>query len=80
MKTTHSNDEMPAEIDVSAGQRGRFYRPQAQWHVPVYLNPEVQQYFLRRAEESGLDFDQLINTLLQKDMELLETFAQGSSS
>lgn len=73
MKMTNPNDDIPAEIDFAAGQRGRFYRPNEQWQIPVYLNPEVQQYFLRRAEENGMDFDQIINTLLQKDIELLET-------
>ena len=80
MAMTNKQDDIPAEIDFSTGQRGRFYRPQAQWHVPVYLNPDIQQYFLHRAKQRGIDFERLVNALLQKDMELLETLEPEAKS
>ena len=31
-----SDDEMPAEIDFSGGERGKFYRPNARLNLPAY--------------------------------------------
>ena len=30
------DDEMPAEIDFSGGERGKFYRPNARLNLPAY--------------------------------------------
>ena len=30
------DDDMPAEIDFSGGERGKFYRPNAQLNLPAY--------------------------------------------
>jgi len=36
---------MKKEYDFSKGERGKFYRPDAQLNVPVYLEPDVREYF-----------------------------------
>ena len=36
------DDEMPAEIDFSAGVRGKFFRPDAQINLPVYVDAGVE--------------------------------------
>ena len=36
------DDEMPAEIDFSAAVRGKFFRPDAQINLPVYLDADAE--------------------------------------
>ena len=66
------NDDMPAEIDFSKGQRGKFFKTGATLNLPVYLDADVQQYLSARAQAKGIEFGQLVNELLKKDIELIE--------
>lgn len=66
------HDDMPAEIDFSTGTRGKFFKPGAAVHVPVYLDAEVQAYLSARAKARGVEVGQLVNELLRKDIELIE--------
>ena len=36
------DDEMPAEIDFSDAVRGKFFRPDAQINLPVYLDVDAE--------------------------------------
>jgi len=36
---------MKKEYDFSKGERGKFYRPDIQLNLPVYLEPDVRKYF-----------------------------------
>ena len=38
-----SDDPLDQEIDFSKGVRGKFYHKDAEFHVPVYLEPTVLQ-------------------------------------
>jgi len=66
------DDDMPAEIDFSSGTRGKFYRAGAQMRLPVYLDAEVEAYLSARAQAKGIAYGQLVNSLLRKDIELIE--------
>lgn len=66
------DDDMPAEIDFSEGTRGKFFQPDTRLNLPVYLDAEVQAYLSARAQARGVDFGQLVNELLRKDIELIE--------
>jgi hypothetical protein len=66
------DDDIPAEIDFSGGQRGRFYRKGAELRLPVYLDAEVQRYLSARAGAKGIAVERLVNDLLKKDIELIE--------
>ena len=72
MGTQATDDDMPAEIDFSKGERGKFFRPGAVLNLPVYLEAEVQAYLAARAKARGIDVAQLVNELLKKDIELIE--------
>jgi hypothetical protein len=67
------NDEMPSEIDFSGGTRGKFFRADVHLSFPVYLDAEVQAYLSVRAKARGVEVGQLVNELLKKDIELIET-------
>ena len=36
---------MKKEYDFSKGERGKFYRPGAKLNLPVYLEPDLRDYF-----------------------------------
>jgi len=36
---------MKKEYDFSKGERGKFYKPDAQLNLPVYLEPDLREYF-----------------------------------
>jgi len=69
---TTFDDDMPAEIDFSKGVRGKFYRPDARLHLPVYLDDQVQNRLAALADAKGVDLSALVNDLLRKDIELIE--------
>jgi hypothetical protein len=69
---TH-DDDMPEEIDFSQGVRGKFYKPNAVFHLPVYLDAEVQAYLAVIAAKKGVALSDLANDLLKKEIAILET-------
>jgi hypothetical protein len=68
-----ADDDMKDEYDFSNGVRGRFYRKDSELVPPVHLEPEVLKYLQDRAAARGTSLSQLVNDLLKKDIELIET-------
>ena len=63
---------MKDEYDFSKAVRGKFYRADAQLIPPVHLEAEVLDYLSARAAARGTSLSNLVNTLLKKDIELIE--------
>ncbi len=63
---------MKKEYDFSKGVRGKFYRPNASFNVPVYLDGKVQAFVERIAERKRTDVSAVVNRLLRSEMELVE--------
>lgn len=63
---------MKAEYDFSKAERGKFYRRNSQFNIPVYLDEEILAYFTQRAEEKGVNLNDLINELLRQGIALIE--------
>jgi hypothetical protein len=63
---------MKKEYDFSKGVRGKFYRPNAKFNVPVYLDGKVQRFVERIAEQKRTDVSSVVNRLLRSDMALVE--------
>ncbi len=64
---------MKQRYDFSKGERGKFYRPGAVFRLPVYLEKDVEAYLAKKAEAKGVELSDLVNELLKKDIELIET-------
>jgi hypothetical protein len=64
---------MKPEYDFSKAQRGKFYDKDATFNIPIYLDEEVLEYFSKQAEAKGVDLNDLLNALLRKDMDLIES-------
>ena len=64
---------MKQRYDFSKGERGKFYRPNAVFKLPVYLDEDVQNYLATKAESKGIELSDLVNELLKKEIEIIET-------
>ena len=60
---------MKKEYDFSKGQRGKFYRPDVELNVPIYLESDVAKVVRERAKEKGTSIETVVNEWLRKDIE-----------
>jgi hypothetical protein len=63
---------MKEEYDFSKGARGKFYKENATFNLPIYLEPEIESFFSTLAKKQNTNLTQMINKLLSKDKELIE--------
>ena len=66
---------MKAEYDFSKGERGKFYRPDAVFDFPVYLEPDVSDFMNQLAVEKEIDIQKLVNEWLRANIKLVESVA-----
>ena len=64
---------MKPEYDFSKGERGKFYHPDAELRMPIYLDADVHNYLAERAAEKGVALSDLVNGLLKRDIQLIES-------
>ena len=64
---------MKDEYDFSRAERGKFFRPDAELHLPVYLDQAIAAYLSERASSKGVELNRLVNDLLKRDIELIES-------
>jgi hypothetical protein len=64
---------MKPEYDFSKGERGKFFRPDAELRLPIYLNPDVQAYLAERAAQKGIPLGEMVNALLQQEIQIIES-------
>jgi hypothetical protein len=63
---------MRDEYDFSKGERGKFYRKDAQLQLPIHLESNVQSTLAELANAKGIDLSVFVNELLKKDIELIQ--------
>ena len=61
-------DNMQEEYDFSQAERGKFFHPNSQKNLPVYIDADVLDYYTAKAKEKGIEVDSLINDQLKKDI------------
>lgn len=64
---------MKDQYDFSKGERGKFFRPNAELRLPIYLNPDVEAYLTERAAAKGVALGEMVNTLLQQEIQIIES-------
>ena len=64
---------MKGEYDFSKAERGKFYHPDAVFSFPVYLEPDVNDFLSKIAEQKKVDVQDLVNDLLRVDMKLIQS-------
>ena len=63
---------MKQEYDFSKGERGKFFRENARFDLPVYLDEDVQRHLQERAGSKGMEVARLVNEMLRQDIERIE--------
>jgi hypothetical protein len=64
---------MKPEYDFSKGERGKFFRPNAELRLPIYLNADIQAYLVERAAQKGMPLGEMVNTLLKQEIQIIES-------
>jgi len=67
---------MKKEYDFSKGERGKFYHPDALFHFPVYLDPDVNETISKLAEERNLEVQELVNQWLRMNIKIIQIAQQ----
>jgi len=68
-----NDDDLPAEIDFSAGTRGKFHRPNTRLNLPLYLDAELQAALGALASRKGVTLSDIVNDLLKKAVAVQKT-------
>lgn len=63
---------MKQRYDFSKGVRGKFFKPEVTFKLPVYLDAEIEGYLAKRAQDTGVELDELVNQLLKREIESIE--------
>lgn len=64
---------MKPEYNFSKGERCKFFRPDAELRLPVYLNPDVHTYLAERAAQKGIPLGEMVNSLLKQEIQMIES-------
>jgi len=64
---------MKAEYDFSHAEQGKFYDSKATFHYPVYLEPDVDNFLTKIAEEKNIDLSILVNELLRNNIKIIQS-------
>ena len=64
---------MKKEYDFSKGERGKFYDPNAELCLPIYLEPDIADFMRKLSGQKDTDIEKLINDWLRKNIDLIET-------
>jgi len=60
---------MKKEYDFSKGERGKFYRRNAELNFPVYLEPEIAEFLRKLAGKRNTEVETIVNDWLRRDIE-----------
>ncbi len=63
---------MKNHYDFSKGARGKFYRPDAVFRLPIYLDEKVEKYLAAKADAKGVELSDLVNDLLRREIDIIE--------
>lgn len=64
---------MKPEYDFTKGERGKFFRPDAEIRFPIYLDADVQDYLAERAAQKGIPLGEMVNVLLKHEIRIIES-------
>lgn len=64
--------DMKKEYDFSRADQGKFYRPAEKLEIPVYIDKEIKEFFIRTASKKNIGLEKVVNTILRKEMEMLK--------
>ena len=68
---------MREEYDFTDAEQGRFYRPIEELDIPIYLDQDIKEYFIKNLKDKkeGFSLNEVINSLIKKDIEITQKLA-----
>ena len=69
---------MKNEYDFSQGERGKFYHPNAEFNLPIYLEPDLSEFIKKLATVKQTDMSSMVNSLLKSNKKLIESLQYTS--
>jgi len=64
---------MRKEYDFSKGERGKFYHPDVELNLPVFLDPDVAAFLRELAEKKGTRVESIVNDWIRKNIDLVQS-------
>jgi len=71
-KPVQPDEPMKPAYDFSVAERGKFYRAEAEFRFPIYLEPDVDEFLSTLAEKRNMDVQELANRLLRADKDIIQ--------
>lgn len=71
---------MKPNYDFSKGERGKFYRPDVVYHIPIYLDADVAETMQVLATHMGQDISELVNGWLRKNIDIVQSVRPSPNS
>ncbi len=70
---------MKTEYDFTNAEQGKFYRPIEELDIPIYLDTEVKDFFLKNFHNKDKMFslNKIINSLIKQDIEISQKLVLG---
>ena len=59
---------MEKEYDFSKGERGKFFRPDIELNIPIYLEPRIAEAVREHARKRSTNMGSLVNEWLREDL------------
>ncbi len=67
---------MKKEYDFTDAEQGKFYRPQDELEIPIYLDGDVRNYLQEKLSTlKNATMSELVNSLLKQDIEIAKKLA-----
>jgi hypothetical protein len=63
---------MKKQYDFPQGERGKFYRPEAELNIPIYLDAENYSFVEKIAEKKNKNISTVVNELIRSDKQLAD--------
>ncbi|NIM11664.1 MAG: hypothetical protein GTO45_06190 [Candidatus Aminicenantes bacterium] len=66
---------MKPEYDFSKGERGKFYRKNIKINLPIYLEPDIQEFVENIASKKGMDVETVVNEMIKNNIQLAKVIS-----
>jgi hypothetical protein len=63
---------MKKEYDFSKGVRGKFYHPDTEMYLPIYLERDTLEILKKLSKKKGVDMSAIVNEWIRKDISIVE--------
>ena len=64
---------MNAQYNFSKGERGKFYHEEVTLHIPIYLDPDVEEAMQSLTQTTDQNLGKLVNDWLRNNIEMIRS-------